>query len=176
MNINFRHYAAPGLWAEGETQQERGAASAVPGPAADTVEEDVLADIVEICDDPATAFKQKKDSSLTVGLNVLLRDGQADGFISAGSTGTLLAGATLVVTLLSASAGFAARARTDHPDHDRQGRSDRLRCERRMHERVPAAIRLLRQLLCRKGARHRATARRTFEYRCRAEQGRHPPP
>lgn len=53
-------------------------------------------EVVEICDDPATAFKQKKDSSLTVGLN-LLRDGQADGFISAGSTGALLAGATLVV-------------------------------------------------------------------------------
>ena len=54
------------------------------------------AEVVEICDDPATAFKQKKDSSLTVGLN-LLRDGQADGFISAGSTGALLSGATLVV-------------------------------------------------------------------------------
>ena len=53
-------------------------------------------EVVEICDDPATAFKQKKDSSLTVGLN-LLRDGQADGFISAGSTGALLSGATLVV-------------------------------------------------------------------------------
>lgn len=53
-------------------------------------------EVVEICDDPATAFKQKNDSSLTVGLN-LLRDGQADGFISAGSTGALLAGATLVV-------------------------------------------------------------------------------
>ena len=53
-------------------------------------------EVVEICDDPATAFKQKKDSSLTVGLN-LLRDGQADGFISAGSTGALLAGATLLV-------------------------------------------------------------------------------
>ena len=53
-------------------------------------------EVVEICDDPATAFKQKKDSSLTVGLN-LLRDGQADGFVSAGSTGALLSGATLVV-------------------------------------------------------------------------------
>ena len=52
--------------------------------------------VVEICDDPSTAFKQKKDSSLTVGLN-LLRDGQADGFVCAGSTGALLAGATLVV-------------------------------------------------------------------------------
>ena len=29
-------------------------------------------EVVEICDDPATAFKQKKDSSLTVGLNLLL--------------------------------------------------------------------------------------------------------
>ena len=58
-------------------------------------------EVVEICDDPATAFKQKKDSSLTVGLN-LLRDGQADGFISAGSTGALLAAATLLVGNLGA--------------------------------------------------------------------------
>ncbi len=54
------------------------------------------AEVVEICDDPATAFKQKKDSSLTVGLT-MLRDGGADGFVCAGSTGALLAGATLVV-------------------------------------------------------------------------------
>lgn len=53
-------------------------------------------EVVEICDDPATAFKKKKDSSLTVGLT-LLRDGEGDGFVSAGSTGALLAGATLVV-------------------------------------------------------------------------------
>mgnify|MGYP004533692781 CR=1 FL=1 len=53
-------------------------------------------EIVEISDDPATAFKKKKDSSLTVGLN-LLRDGEGDGFVSAGSTGALLAGATLIV-------------------------------------------------------------------------------
>ncbi len=52
--------------------------------------------VVEIADDPATAFKVKKDSSLTVGLQ-LLRDGAADAFVSAGSTGALLAGATLVV-------------------------------------------------------------------------------
>lgn len=53
-------------------------------------------EVVEICDDPATAFRKKKDSSLTVGLT-LLRDGGGDGFVSAGSTGALLAGATLVV-------------------------------------------------------------------------------
>ena len=53
-------------------------------------------EVVEICDDPATAFKHKKDSSLTVGLT-MLRNGEANGFVSAGSTGALLAGATLVV-------------------------------------------------------------------------------
>ena len=54
------------------------------------------AEVVEIADDPATAFKKKKDSSLTVGLN-LLKNGEGDAFVSAGSTGALLAGATLVV-------------------------------------------------------------------------------
>lgn len=53
-------------------------------------------EVVEIADDPATAFKKKKDSSLTVGLN-MLKDGLGDGFVSAGSTGALLSGATLVV-------------------------------------------------------------------------------
>jgi glycerol-3-phosphate acyltransferase PlsX len=53
-------------------------------------------EVVEISDDAAFAFKQKKDSSLTVGLT-LLRDGQGDAFVSAGSTGALLSGATLVV-------------------------------------------------------------------------------
>ena len=54
------------------------------------------AEVVEIADDPATAFKKKPDSSLTAGLK-MVRDGEADGFVSAGSTGALLAGATLVV-------------------------------------------------------------------------------
>lgn len=54
------------------------------------------AEVVEIADDPATAFKMKPDSSLTVGLK-LLRDGVGDAFVSAGSTGAILAGATLVV-------------------------------------------------------------------------------
>jgi len=53
-------------------------------------------EVVEIADDPATAFKVKKDSSLTVGLN-MLKTGEGDAFVSAGSTGALLAGATLLV-------------------------------------------------------------------------------
>ncbi|XAY16797.1 phosphate acyltransferase PlsX [Bengtsoniella intestinalis] len=53
-------------------------------------------EVVEICDDPATAFKRKKDSSLTVGLN-MVKSGAGDAFVSAGSTGALLSGATLLV-------------------------------------------------------------------------------
>lgn len=53
-------------------------------------------EVIEICDNPANAFREKKDSSLTKGLN-LLKSGAGDAFVSAGSTGALLAGATLVV-------------------------------------------------------------------------------
>jgi len=52
--------------------------------------------VIEMEDNPATAFKQKKDSSMTVGLE-LLKQGRGDAFISAGSTGALLSGATLLV-------------------------------------------------------------------------------
>ncbi len=52
--------------------------------------------VVEMCDNPATAFKEKKDSSLTVGLN-MVKSGEGDAFVSAGSTGALLSGATLLV-------------------------------------------------------------------------------
>ena len=52
--------------------------------------------VVEICDNPSTAWRRKKDSSLTVGLN-LLKDGDGDAFLSAGSTGAILAAATLLV-------------------------------------------------------------------------------
>ena len=52
--------------------------------------------VVEMEDDPATVTKVKSDSSMTVGLK-LLHDGKADAMVSAGSTGALLSGATLVV-------------------------------------------------------------------------------
>ena len=60
--------------------------------------------VVEMCDNPATAFREKKDSSLTVGLN-LLTSGGGDAFVSAGSTGALLSAATLMIKRIRASAG-----------------------------------------------------------------------
>lgn len=53
-------------------------------------------EVITMDDDPSTAIRRKKDSSMAVALN-MLRDGQADAMVSAGSTGALLTGATLTV-------------------------------------------------------------------------------
>ncbi|MBQ0040625.1 MAG: phosphate acyltransferase PlsX [Clostridiales bacterium] len=45
---------------------------------------------------PAMAIKRKKDSSIVKGMN-MLKEGEADVFISAGSTGALLSGALLLL-------------------------------------------------------------------------------
>ena len=53
-------------------------------------------DVVDMHDDPARVIRQKPNSSMVMGLK-MLSDGQGDAFISAGSTGALLTGATLLV-------------------------------------------------------------------------------
>ena len=53
-------------------------------------------EVVEMCDDPATVFRRKKNSSMALGLN-MVKEGKGDAFVSAGSTGALLTGATLLV-------------------------------------------------------------------------------
>lgn len=52
-------------------------------------------EVITMDDDPATAVRRKKDSSMAVCLKMLLQ-GDAEGMVSAGSTGALLTGATLV--------------------------------------------------------------------------------
>lgn len=47
-------------------------------------------------DSPTKAIKNKKDSSMVVGFN-MLKEGKGDVFLSAGNSGALLAGATLLV-------------------------------------------------------------------------------
>ncbi len=58
-----------------------------------------IVDAREIIDNneaPVMAVRRKKDSSVVKALRALA-DGQGDGFVSAGSTGAVLAGATLIV-------------------------------------------------------------------------------
>ena len=51
---------------------------------------------IEMVDGPTDAIKHKKDSSMVVGFK-MLKNGEGDVFISAGNSGALLAGATLLV-------------------------------------------------------------------------------
>ncbi len=51
---------------------------------------------IEMEDIPTVAIKRKKDSSMVVGFN-MLKNGEGDVFISAGNSGALLTGATLLV-------------------------------------------------------------------------------
>ena len=53
-------------------------------------------DVVDMHDDPGSVIRKRKNSSMVVGLK-LLADGEGDAFVSAGSTGALLTGATLLV-------------------------------------------------------------------------------
>lgn len=53
-------------------------------------------DVVDMHDDPADLIHKRKNSSMVVGLK-LLAEGKGDAFVSAGSTGALLTGATLIV-------------------------------------------------------------------------------
>ena len=53
-------------------------------------------DVVDMHDDPASIIHKRKNSSMVIGLK-LLADGKGDAFVSAGSTGALLTGATLLV-------------------------------------------------------------------------------
>ena len=51
---------------------------------------------IEMEDTPTLAIKRKKDSSMVVGFK-MLKEGEGDVFISAGNSGALLTGATLIV-------------------------------------------------------------------------------
>ena len=53
-------------------------------------------DVVDMHDDPGSVIHKRKNSSMIIGLK-MLSEGLGDAFVSAGSTGALLTGATLIV-------------------------------------------------------------------------------
>lgn len=56
-------------------------------------------DIIDVCDEPTTVIKSKSECSMAVGLK-MLKNGEGDAFVSAGSTGALVVGATFIVKRL----------------------------------------------------------------------------
>src|ERR1700722_13408253 len=57
-------------------------------------------DVITMSDSPAQAFRRKKDSSMHIAAR-LVRDGQADAFVTAGNTGGAMTVARFVVGMLS---------------------------------------------------------------------------
>ena len=53
-------------------------------------------EIIEMAEPPVNAIRRKKDSSIVVGMN-LVKKGEADAFVSAGSTGAVLVGGQLII-------------------------------------------------------------------------------
>ena len=74
-------------------------------------------DLVDMHDDPATVLRAKPQSSMAVALN-LVKKGEADAIVSAGSTGALLSGATLFCKRIK-----GVRPRRGRAGHALQGRS-----------------------------------------------------
>ena len=53
-------------------------------------------EVIETAEPPVNAIRKKKDSSIVVGMN-LVKNGQADAFVSAGSSGAILVGGQVIV-------------------------------------------------------------------------------
>lgn len=62
----------------------------------DRCEPVIAEEVIEMGEHPANAVRKKKNSSIVVGCR-LVKEGKADGFFSAGSTGACLSAATLVM-------------------------------------------------------------------------------
>lgn len=54
------------------------------------------AEVIEMAEPPVNAIRKKKDSSIVVGMK-LVKEGKADAFVSAGSTGAVLVGGQVIV-------------------------------------------------------------------------------
>ena len=64
------------------------------------IEFQIASNVIDMQDDPLIAIREKKDSSLILGLK-FLKKRDLDAFVSAGNTGALIAGATIHLPLLA---------------------------------------------------------------------------
>ena len=69
-------------------------------------------EVIGTDESPTMAIRRKKDSSLVVALN-LVKNGEADAIVSAGSTGALLTGALLIVGRLPGGASRSGNLPAD---------------------------------------------------------------
>ncbi|MFR5354702.1 MAG: phosphate acyltransferase PlsX [Clostridia bacterium] len=80
-------------------------------------------EIIEMAEPPVQAIRSKKDSSIVVAMK-LVKNGEADAFVGAGSTGAVLVGGQLIVGRLKGSGASTACASSA----DRKGASLLIDC------------------------------------------------
>ncbi len=78
----------------GDTGRIQAELARFPDAPRDRLEIHHASEVIEMGEAPATAIRRKRDSSIVVGVN-LLKAGEVDAFISAGSTGAVM-GASLI--------------------------------------------------------------------------------
>lgn len=91
-----REYGIDAILVGRQEQVEACLSEAGAGDVSDRISIVNATEVVEMEDDPTGVLRTKKDSSMSVALT-MLKNGEGDACISAGSTGALLAGATLIV-------------------------------------------------------------------------------
>ena len=74
----------------GDTDRIQAELARFPDAPRDRLEIHHASEVIEMGEAPATAIRRKRDSSIVVGVN-LLKAGEVDAFISAGSTGAVMA-------------------------------------------------------------------------------------
>ena len=82
-------------------------------------------EVIETAEPPVNAIRKKKNSSIVVGMN-MVKNKEADAFVSAGSSGAVLVGGQVIVGRIR---GIAAAACADHPDRERRFTPHRLRSQ-----------------------------------------------
>ena len=78
--------------------QEEAIAAELAGKTYDASRLEVVpaSEVIEMAEHPVAAIRHKKDSSIVLALNAV-KEGRADAFVSAGSTGAVLVGGQLIV-------------------------------------------------------------------------------
>ena len=95
-------------------------------------------EVIGFDEQPTLAIRRKKDSSMVRAIEAVAA-GEADCVLSAGSTGALLTGGTLIIKRLKGVKRPALA--TVLPTMDGVRAAARLRCEYGLQERLPRAVR-----------------------------------
>jgi len=71
----------------------------LPGIAGLSIEIVHASEVVDMAESPVTAFRRKKDSSIRIGAT-LIRDGRAQGLVTAGNTGAAMTSVKMICGVL----------------------------------------------------------------------------